>query len=517
MENKINETVQKKAVIYCRVSTKEQVDEGSSLESQIRVCTNYAIRNGYEIVHSFIEKGESAKTTDRTELQNLLAFCSNKKNRVSAVIIYKVDRLSRNTHDYGTLRAVLKRYGVEIKSTSENLADNPAGRFMENMLATVAQFDNDVRTERSTNGMRDAVRDGRYVWLAPIGYNNVVVAGKTNIVPDPKMAPLIKKMFELIAQDIYTIEEVRLIVTKEGLATRKRKIISKPYFYKMIKNVLYSGWIEKFGERHKGLFEPIVSEALFEQAQRVIRGKGTQHAQHLTDNPDFPLRRFIWNEEGKKVTGSWSTGRSKVKYPFYRFGGKGTNLNRDNFEKSYKEYMDTYGLEQEHVEKLKRLVKEYLAEAMKGERAEADRLRKYISDTESKRSSLIQKNLDGVISDNVLKQQLDYVQKALDDAQTALYALPDNTADFEEIVAFAEEYIKQPSVVWNEAKLPIKLKLQRFQFPQGLTFENNFFGTKEVVSIFNVKSPFSQDDSTIVDPRRFELLTFALQKHCSTS
>ena len=148
------------------------MDEGNSLSTQQKICNDYALKHDYEIAETFVEQGESAKTADRTELQKLLAFCADKKNGIKAVIIYKLDRLSRNTDDYSQLRLLLKRYGVEIKSTSEHFENNPVGRFMENTMANIAQFDNDIRSERCAGGMKEAMRDGRYVWMATVGYKN---------------------------------------------------------------------------------------------------------------------------------------------------------------------------------------------------------------------------------------------------------------------------------------------------------------------------------------------------------
>ena len=68
----MNSTNEKRnAIIYCRVSTKEQVEEGNSLVTQERNCREYAIKNNYNVVQVFIERGESAKTAERTELQKL--------------------------------------------------------------------------------------------------------------------------------------------------------------------------------------------------------------------------------------------------------------------------------------------------------------------------------------------------------------------------------------------------------------------------------------------------------------
>src|ERR1043166_9714807 len=104
----------KRAVIYCRVSTKEQVEEGNSLVTQEKNCREYVSKYGYEVAAIFVEQGESAKTADRTELKKLLSYCAAKKNGINAVIAYKIDRISRNTDDYSQIRIYLKSHGVEI-------------------------------------------------------------------------------------------------------------------------------------------------------------------------------------------------------------------------------------------------------------------------------------------------------------------------------------------------------------------------------------------------------------------
>ena len=515
--NITNYTNQKKAVIYCRVSTKEQVDEGNSLSTQEKICREYCFKNEYDIFQTFLEQGESAKTADRTELQKLLAFCADKKNQVKAVVIYKLDRLSRNTDDYSQLRLLLKRYGVEIKSTSEHFENNPVGRFMENTMANIAQFDNDIRSERCAGGMKDAMRDGRYVWMATVGYDNVKIAGRATIAQNEIMAPLIKKTFELIALNTYPTEEVRRMITKEGLLNRKGNPFSKGYFYKMLTNELFAGWIVKFGERHKGTsFTPIISEELFNQVQRILKRKGRKHSAYLTDNPDFPLRKFIKNDTGKVLTGSWSSGRDR-KYPFYRFGNDKSSLNRDTFEKDFKEFMDRYKLDEKHYQKLKILVRDNLTKATSEQRKEAEQLQKHIDELNEKQSAIIKKNLDGVINDNVLKQQLELIENQLTDATASLSNIPNSDADYEKMLDFMEEYLKQPSKIWSEIKkVGIKIKLQWFQFPLGLTFENKIFGTKEVASVFKVKDAFSASSYSRVDRTGLEPATPSLQMRCST-
>lgn len=497
-----------------RVSTKEQVEEGNSLTTQEKICREYGIHKGYDIVEVFIEQGESAKTSDRTELQRLLRYCSDKKNGIKAVIIYRLDRLSRNTDDYSQLRLLLKRYGVEIKSTSEHFENNPVGRFMENTMANIAQFDNDVRSERCAGGMKDAMREGRYVWSAPVGYNNVRVAGKATIAPSD-MAIRIREAFELIARNTHAMEDIRKMVEKGGLLHKGGKPVGKAYFYKLFHNKIYMGLIEKFGEVHKGTFEPVVSEELFNQVQRVLKNRGKKMSQYKLDSDDFPLRRFVFTPEGRKLTGSWSQGRTD-KYPFYNFGIKGSNQNRDDFHIEFMSHLSKYALSDKHIKLLKEKMKEKLVKATVNERKEADSMRVRLAELEKKQSALIQKNLDGVISDTVLKQQLEYIDREIAELQGSLLNVEENEQDPIELLEFAEEYLKYPSAVWYRVKLHTKLKLQWFEFPSGIIFENEKFRTIKLASVFNVKTASCDAVSTTVDPRRIELLTSGVQNRRST-
>jgi DNA invertase Pin-like site-specific DNA recombinase len=479
------------------VSTKEQVDEGNSLSTQQKICLEYAQRHDYEVAEIFIEQGESAKTADRTELQRLLSYCADKKNGIKAVIIYKLDRLSRNTDDYSQLRLLLKRYGVEIKSTSEHFENNPVGRFMENTMANIAQFDNDIRAERSVGGMRDAMRDGRYVWMAPLGYDNIRVGGKATIAQNEKLAPLIYRTFELVASNVYPTEEVRRIITKEGLAGKNGKPLTKGYFYKLLKNELFAGWIIKFGERHKGLFAPIVSEELFIQVQRVLKLKGRKHSAYLTNHPDFPLRKFVVDAEGKKLTGCWSRGKYK-KYPYYRFGNNGSNHNRDKFEKTYMNFVDKYSFDDAKLRLLKELVRENLARKTLDQRKETERLKKHITELTEKQSSIIKKNLDGIIPDHVLQQQLVMIDKELLEVNASLATQPSTNTDYEQALELLSDYLRKPSSVWENAKVSLKTRLQVFQFPQGLFFKNGIFGTSETCSFYKAKDAISASKSSQV-------------------
>jgi len=213
------------AVIYVRVSTKEQT-ENLSLSTQLRACEEYCRRQGYEILERFHEEGESAKTTDRTKLQALLKYCRTHKGRVHFVIVYNLTRFAREKYDHFALRAHLKSLGISLRSATEPIDDTSTGKLMEGVLAAFAQFDNDVRSDRTRAGMRAALELGRWTFPAPLGYLNAPKWSGRSLVHDPDRAELLKRAFEDLATGRYTKQEVIARATAAGLRSRKRLTLS---------------------------------------------------------------------------------------------------------------------------------------------------------------------------------------------------------------------------------------------------------------------------------------------------
>ena len=99
-------TKTKAAVIYTRVSTKEQV-ENLSLSTQLEACRHYCATNGIDVAKEFEDAGESAKTTNRPKFLAMLEYCQKNKGRIDVVVVYNVSRFSRDTHDHLGVRAQL--------------------------------------------------------------------------------------------------------------------------------------------------------------------------------------------------------------------------------------------------------------------------------------------------------------------------------------------------------------------------------------------------------------------------
>ena len=114
------------AVIYCRVSSRDQV-EGTSLESQEAACREYARQHNLTIQKVFIGQGESAKFADRPELIELLAYCKDRRHKVDVLLVWKLDRFARNVEDHFAIKAVLRQHRVRVASVTEPIQADATG------------------------------------------------------------------------------------------------------------------------------------------------------------------------------------------------------------------------------------------------------------------------------------------------------------------------------------------------------------------------------------------------------
>lgn len=499
MTETIQSKTNKKAVIYCRVSSKEQVDEGNSLVSQERLCREYALKEGYEIVETFIEKGESAKTADRKEWLRLTAFCEDKRNRIDAVIAYKIDRVSRNMADYIQFKVRFKKHNVVIKSVTEFFDDTPAGRFMENIIANVGQFDNDVRTERSVGGMREALLEGRYVWKAPYGYRNVRLLGKSTIEQDEK-APLMREVFELIAKRMYSTDQIRLLMAAKGLVNNKGQPITQGNFYKLIRNPIYMGRLQGLGVTRQGLFEPIVSEQLFTVVQRILKGRKNPTKNYVHERADFPLRRFVQHPSGKKLTGYWAQGRH-AKYPYYSFSMPKTSYPKAKLEALFLEFLEQYQFEEVHINALKACLEASFSKHMQRRETDKEVIKNRVNEINEQIDKLVALQLAGGISLTLLSERTKKLETELE-ALNDLLRLPANKEhDIQGLLKFAANSLRNLKEIWQTASFERRKMFQWFGFPQGIVFDGQKFRTAEITPLFKLKELIDSGIIPIVTPR----------------
>ena len=184
-----------KAVIYARVSTKEQAEEGYSIEAQIKLLREYAKDRGLEIVREFTD-AESAKSAGRTQFGEMQRFL-RQATTVKTILCEKTDRLYRNFHDYIALD--IDQSEVTVIFVKEGTILNKDSRSHEKLVhglkVLLAKNYIDNLKEETAKGMLEKAEQGEFPQLAPIGYRNNKETHRIDM--DRERAPLIRRMFEL--------------------------------------------------------------------------------------------------------------------------------------------------------------------------------------------------------------------------------------------------------------------------------------------------------------------------------
>lgn len=479
-----------KAVIYLRVSTEEQVDN-YSLETQESICRKEAEKRKLEVAQIFKDEGRSAKTIDgRPALIEMLEFCRQHKKEVRAVIIYRLDRISRQTADYLAIRKKLVECDIKLISATEPTGSSPTEKFIETMLAGFAQMDNDVRSERSKTGMKARFMSGLSNGFVPIGY--LIRDGYP--VKDPATFDLIKKAWDLMETGTKTLKEVAEILRNEGVEGGRRNgrqgIIRAQTLSKIFKNKFYLGKIysKKYNLEIQGQQTAMITEEQFYKVQSILDGRNVNISKPLArrnvDNPDFPLRRIVkCNTCGASLTAGWCTGKNKNKryaYYFCPHRCKGMNTGGSKIDEKTIQKLDAIKPE----ENTGNLFNAWLRSKYK-ERFSTLEKRREVADTELKklydfRQVLIQKNISGVYSDEIFKDQNRIVEGKIQALNVTKNDDLIQKYNLEAITIFVKTKLVNITETYLKADLKQKRTLMCSIYPNGLRWDGNDYLKTEI-------------------------------------
>ena len=328
---------QRRVIIYSRVSTDEQAERGFSLQSQKERLIKYCGEHGHEIVHHFVED-YSAKDFNRPEFQRMLNLLQTKVLKADIFLTIRQDRYSRNLLEAMLMDRKLLALGVERKSVENDFDLEIPENYLPHILNMVMpEVENRRRSLNTTNGMRQAQKEGRWMATAPRGYSNVNRNGNKSIEPNSE-AKYVVEIFERLSTRLYSIEEVRKNAWKKGFK------ISASFMYKLIRNYAYCGkikikaWKDEPEEIVEGQHEAIVEEGLFQSVQHWLDGRTPTNKIKFSKDERLPLRGYLkCTKCGNPLTGSFSSGRTK-KYGYYHC--QNGCKERVNSEKANNDFLD---------------------------------------------------------------------------------------------------------------------------------------------------------------------------------
>lgn len=495
-----------RACLYLRVSTKEQT-KNFSLESQLEGCTKLCEDNEWEIVRTFRDKGESAKTTDRPEFQKLIDFATKKSNRIGVVVVYNVSRFARNSEDHAVVRAILRKAGVTLRSVNEPINDTPEGRLVEGVSAVFAQFDNDQRSRRSTQGMLQRLQNGQWTHQPPLGYVYDGEREAATLRPDPVAAPFVRRAFELMATGLYTEKQVLEVVNTEGLRTKKSKRVSLSMFNKMIHNELYAGVMKVEGlGSFEGRFETVIDRSLFDEVQAVLTGKRPTVTPYDRNNPEYPLRRFILcGECHSPLTGSAPKGRNGTRYPRYHCARCGAvSVPKDRVENLFLDRLADLRANDDVFP----LFADIVADVCKARNADAVRvaakLSNEIEEKRAKQLRLVDMYADGKLTDTMYNRSIKAVEDEIENLEGELAMSSRHIVDPSKALTFARTLMTNAAPLWRTSGLADRQRLQQAIYPNGLVFDGEKFGTAGSNWLFSDFEDFECEESRMASPTGFE-------------
>ena len=476
------------AVGYSRVSSEEQV-ANYSLETQKEEIGKAAKQLGYKILQIFSDPGRSGKDMNRPGLREMLSLVE-KNGDVTALFIYQISRLSRDTLDYLLIKKELAKNGVRIISTTEPMESSPVGEFSELVMAGVARLDNAMKSQRTLDGIRKRLEDGWHSGLAPMGYKNVEKGGKNVIVPDEYFLHC-QSAWLRFKSGLYTPTDMTKYLQERNVKVRwgsRLRPVTEKQVWRMFRNKFYVGLIE---HKHFGIFqgkhEAMVGMSVFNKVQEILDGRSITHTspkKYLSDS--FPLRQFIKCPDcGRAMTGAYSKGRGG-KYPYYFCPVHRKSIKRrlahQKIIKLLRRIKPTEAFMKIFVAQLK---EKWGKERQVLKQAE-ETMEKELKAYETAKKRIYLKHMQGEYTDEEFKEAKSLLQVELLPRRVSKHDHQFEGLDIDIICNFMIALCTNLDKAWSMGVLQQRQAIQGLIFPEGMVYANLKNRTPKIAPCFNL-------------------------------
>lgn len=271
----------RKVAIYARVSTMNQAEEGYSIDGQIDSLEKYCEAMGWDVYNKYIDAGFSGGSLKRPEMTNLINDV--KKGLFDTVLVYKLDRLSRDVRDtLYLIKDVFNINKIDFVSIQENIDTSSAmGTLFLTLLSAIAEFEREQIKERMQLGKLGRAKSGKSMQWAKtsFGYDYIKETGTLSV--NPYQALIVRKMFEWYLSG--------MSITKLRDALNEQYGQDKEWNYRTVRvilsNPVYCGYNQFKGQIFPGTHEPIISEEDFNKTQEEIKTRQRTAAERFNPRP----------------------------------------------------------------------------------------------------------------------------------------------------------------------------------------------------------------------------------------
>ena len=462
-----------KCVIWTRVSTKYQEDNGGSLDTQKEKCIEYANKKGYEIVGYFGGSHESAKTPGSMikEMKNTL-----KKNKtIKYVIVNEIDRYSRSAGQGLTMFNELLKCGVVIIEASSGLNTNDKnGRLMLGQKLLLAEWDNENRTDKFTQGRINCLKSGVYTGAVPLGYDK---EGKSRnrVYTINEEGKLIRKAFQWKLQGLANYQIIEKL-KPYGLNLTKQKL------HKILTNVFYAGKIKHKMLNYEmidGNHPAIISYTDFLKVQEIMSGR-TGIYKHQKETPQFPLKRHVICYCDNTPFTAYTVKRKNISYYKCNCIGCKTNVSAKKLHTKYEKLLSQYDIPQPLVTVLRDTISKMLCENQTEQMQNINILKKQKSEKENKLKNCKLRFGMGDIDEEIYIMTVEVLQKEIDQITLELSKYDKDLSNLENRINDVLLMCCHLGNMWRQADIITAQKLQNLLFPNGIYWDKEIDGYRTI-------------------------------------
>lgn len=512
----------KLAVIYTRVSSDKQIQEGTGLETQETLCREKAEQLGYTILKVFSDGGISGKDLEnRPGVLNLLDFLKNSKDSIT-IFTYDTDRLSRDTGDFIKIRSIIHTNNHMLITIKNGLiGQDSTSNLISTVISAVGQCEREKNAERSKTNMKTIVSEGYWLFKEPIGLKKCMEKKSDKyrwlIRKEPEASIIQEALEKFATAELQTQTDVaNFLKTKFEFHD-----IKKRNWFDLAKRILteekYSGYFEykPWGVPYqKGKIEALITPETFKIIQQRLKGKErVKHTIYNKNDERFPLRGLILCPYcGKPITGSLTKGGT---FPYYQCqnrhcaGKRLVNVKPSLLHADFESLLKNITPSDDFINTAKTQALS-IYQACYDNIKNDNKLKKFrINQIDNEIDNCFEKYKN--TSSSIFIQKLEEQVNKLESEKQHIEAELNNSTNieimpFDEAFTYVEEFIKNPLKLWQQSDIFMKRQIYKLTFEEKLSYDKqNKFSEPKLSPIFkmihNVKF-----DGIIITPDFFRHL-----------
>ena len=492
-----------KAVIYARYSSDNQREE--SIEGQIRECNEYAERNGITVLCSYIDRALSARTADRPDFQRMIR--DSEKGLFDVVLVWKLDRFSRDRYDSAHYKHILKKNGVKVLSAKENISEGPEGIILESMLEGYAEYYSAELSEKIHRGQKEnALKCRNNGGNTALGY--VVKDGMLAI--DPLTAPLVTEIFTRYDSG-ESMTEIVQSLNSRGLKTKKGKPFTVSGVSLALKNRKYIGEY-KYGSVvvPKGI-PAIIDDDMFDRVQFRMAMNKKAPAKTKANEEYLLTTKLFCGTCGRIMAGESGTSQNGAIYNYYKCGGAKRHLgcNRKAVKKNWIERAAVLitvrrVLQDKEINR----IAEAIVALQEQEDTTLPAMRQQLQECEKGIENMLNAIQMGVLTSST-KERLEKLEAQRDELKTNILQAQIQRPRYtkEQIVDWISRFKYGNADDPEYQKQIIDAFINSiYMFDDKLLFTYNFKDGTEPITLSEIEAAFGSDLEQVAPPRKNDLL-----------